>query len=222
MKDKIKSELKTKYADLGLSDTQIEGIAAILAVSVNSDEGMEKAVAAAEPLLKSMQSENDRQRTAAAQAEKQLKELTEKLKELENRQQPPNPPKGGKGGKDEPEVPEYIKALMEKMNSVTSDIAAIKGEKLTNTRKAEIATLTEGLPESIKAVYYRMDVSKYDEAQYAELKQTVKAETEKIKAEINQRGFNPPFAHQSGDDGNVKKASEKEIKDAMKFMPKMF
>ncbi len=217
MKDKIKSELKNKYADLGLSDTQIEGVAAILAVSVNSDEGMEKAVAAAEPLLKSMQSENDRQRTAAAQAEKQLKELQEKLAKFEDKPKPPKDPK-----KDEPEVPEYIKALMEKMNSVTSDIAAIKGEKITTTRKAEISTLTEGLPDSIKAVYNRMDVSKYDEAQYAELKQTVKAETEKIKAEINQRGFNPPFAHQSGNDGNVHKASDKEIKDAMKFMPKMF
>ena len=219
MNEKLTSALKNKYSYLGLSDTQIEGVSAFLATSVTSDEGIDTAVTSAEPLLKMLQSENDRARTASAKLAETIKELETKIKGFEDSDNPkPKPPKKNPEDKDEPE---YVKKMMEMMQSLTTEVTAIKGDKIKAQRNAEIANLTDGLPDSIKAVYARQDYTKYDEAEYAELKKRVAEETSLITKEINTaRGFNPPFSH-SGN-GEVKKATSKEIEEVMKFMPKTY
>lgn len=74
MKTKILAELKTKYANLGLSDKAFDGVAALLVKTVTKDEEIAGAVAGAEveTLLKSIQSSIDAERTKATQAAKDL------------------------------------------------------------------------------------------------------------------------------------------------------
>ena len=76
MKNKILAELKTKYANLGLSDKAFDGVAALLVKTVTKEEEIAGAVAGAEVevLLKSIQSSVDAERTKASQAAKDLED----------------------------------------------------------------------------------------------------------------------------------------------------
>lgn len=76
MKTKILAELKTKYANLGLSDKAFDGVAALLVKTVTKEEEIAGAVAGAEveTLLKSIQSSIDAERTKATQAAKDLED----------------------------------------------------------------------------------------------------------------------------------------------------
>jgi len=74
MKTKILAALKTKYSNLGLSDKAFDGVAALLAKTVEKEEEIDAIVAGAEveSLLKSIQGSVDAERTRAAKAAKDL------------------------------------------------------------------------------------------------------------------------------------------------------
>lgn len=74
MKTKILAALKTKYSNLGLSDKAFDGVAALLAKTVEKEEEIDATVASAEveSLLKSVQGSVDAERTKAAKAVKDL------------------------------------------------------------------------------------------------------------------------------------------------------
>lgn len=76
MKNKILAELKTKYANLGVSDKAFDGVAALLVKTVTKEEEIKEAVAGSEVevLLKSIQSSVDAERTKAAKAAKDLED----------------------------------------------------------------------------------------------------------------------------------------------------
>ena len=72
----------------------------------------------------------------------------------------PEPPKGGD------DVPEYVKALLSKLDTVTSDLEAIKTGKVTETKKATASDLfakseiLKKIPESIRPNWInRIDVN---------------------------------------------------------------
>ena len=66
MKEQILTALKTKYANLGLSDQVLNSVSELLATSVTEESAIEGAVSGVESLLKAVQGDNDRIRTAAA------------------------------------------------------------------------------------------------------------------------------------------------------------
>lgn len=76
MKAKILAELKTKYANLGLSDRAFDGVASLLVKTVTKEEEIKDAVAGVEveTLLKSIQSSVDAERTKTAQLTKDLED----------------------------------------------------------------------------------------------------------------------------------------------------
>lgn len=78
-KDKIIAVLKTTYANLGLSDKALGGVASLLEKTVTSEDGIEAAVKAPEieTLIKAIQGESDSLRTRNAQLVKELNELNE-------------------------------------------------------------------------------------------------------------------------------------------------
>ena len=94
----------------------------------------------------------------------------------------PEPPKGGD------DVPEYVKALLSKLDTVTSDLEAIKTGKVTETKKATASDLfaksevLKKIPESIRPNWInRIDVNsetpfedqiKVLETEYSELVQS--------------------------------------------------
>ena len=70
MKENILKQLKTKYKDLGLSQSALNGVAELLSKTVKEESEIEAAVSGVEGLLKGMQSETDRLRTELAEARK--------------------------------------------------------------------------------------------------------------------------------------------------------
>lgn len=74
MKTKIANALKTKYANLGLSEKALNGVASILEKTVTEESGIESAIAEASvaDLLKVFQGELDRERGAKTVAERAL------------------------------------------------------------------------------------------------------------------------------------------------------
>ena len=122
MKEKILSELKTKYKNLGLSDETYEGVANQLALSVKEETEIATAVTGAEGLLKSIQKYADSRVTSVKTEADTLKK---KLEEME---------KGGK--KDEPgkkegdDTPEWAKSLIKANEDLKNDLLTLKGEKV--------------------------------------------------------------------------------------------
>lgn len=76
MKEKIASALKTKYANLGLSQKAFDGVAAFLEKTITNESDIESAIAGDDvsALLKAFQGESDSLRTARQKAEKELEE----------------------------------------------------------------------------------------------------------------------------------------------------
>lgn len=76
MKTKITAALKTRYANLGLSDKAFDGVASLLAKTVANEEEIDAAVAGSEveALMKSIQGSVDAERTKAANAAKSLED----------------------------------------------------------------------------------------------------------------------------------------------------
>jgi len=110
MKTKILAALKTKYANLGLSDKAFDGVAALLVKTITKDEEIEAGIAGAEveTLLKSIQSSVDAERTKAAQAAKDLEDYKKAHPE--------------QGGGDSPEV----KKLKDDLEKQKTELETLK------------------------------------------------------------------------------------------------
>lgn len=113
MIEKIKSALKTKYADKGFSEEVFDGVASLASITVTDESQIDAFVNNAEVGLKSFQSETDR-RVNQIQSER------DRLKnELESKQDPPEPPKPtGPTGNDD--IPDYVKELQKKIEGLES------------------------------------------------------------------------------------------------------
>lgn len=85
MKEKIASELRNRYSNLGLGDKAFHGVASFLEKTVTREEDIADAVAADDvrALLTAIQGETDRLRADKSAAEKALKEARENAKETE-------------------------------------------------------------------------------------------------------------------------------------------
>ncbi len=130
MFEKILAELKTKYKDLGLSETILKAKAKQLAKAVNTEDEIENAVAGVEDDLAIFQSFADQNRT-----------LAKKLEDLEK----------GKSTKEEPEdkskddsaptgdVPEWAKAIIESNKALTENLTKLqqKEAQQTNAQKLQ-------------------------------------------------------------------------------------
>lgn len=129
MFEQILKELKTKYKDLGLSETILKVTATKLAKTVKEESEIENAVAEIEDDLKIYQSFADQNRTLQNEI-KELKKGTPPSKEEDPKEEPETPPAGGE------EVPAWAKAIIESNKALSESVNAIKTEK-TNLSNAE-------------------------------------------------------------------------------------
>ncbi|MDQ8748396.1 hypothetical protein [Elizabethkingia miricola] len=152
MFDKILAQLKTKYKDLGLSETILKGIANKLARSVEKEEDIETAVAGVEDDLKIFQSLADQNRTLAS-----------KVAELEKGKAPdpnptpeptpnPEPPKPT-GGED---VPEWAKTLTEKLDKQAEYITGLQTEKVNKTNAEKLVSELKKL--EVSEHFYKLHI----------------------------------------------------------------
>lgn len=141
MKQKILTELKNKYAHLGLSKEALDGVASVLEKTVKSEDEIETAVSGVEGLLKVFQSEADRERTNYNALKAAKEEIEKKLKEAT-----PAPPKED----PKPFDAEAFKAEILETMRKERETAAQDAEKAAQ-RKAEITAKAKeyGIPEKL-------------------------------------------------------------------------
>lgn len=126
MFEKILQQLKTKYKDLGLSDTILKAKAKQLAKAVEKEEEIENAVAGVEDDLAIFQSLADQNRTLA----KKVEELASG-KGAEPTEPKPTEPTEPKPAGDE--IPAWAKGFTESIKTLTDNLNAYKAKETAQT-----------------------------------------------------------------------------------------
>lgn len=132
MYEEILKSLKTKYSNLGLSESYLKVVARRLAKTVETQEAVESAVTEVEGELKLAQVQADKQRTLEAELKK-LREM------LENGGGEPNPnepndskPTPTPAGED---APDWAKALAETQTKLAETIAQLQVDKVQQSNQ---------------------------------------------------------------------------------------
>lgn len=139
MKEKILLQLKNKYANLGLSNEILEGIAIQLAGFVKEDSDIESAVNGVEATLKATQSFGDKRATAEAERVK---------KELEGKKDPPPTPKTE-------DMPAWAKAIVDSNNELKTKLEGFSAEKTSQTLSQKLSAILseKKIPDSFSKGY---------------------------------------------------------------------
>ena len=131
MFEKILSELKTKYKNLGLSETILKAKAKQIEKAVKTEEEITDAVAAVEEDLAIIQSITDQNRT-----------LAKKVEDLEKKgagnSEPPTPPTGD-------QEPAWAKALREQMEKQNELITGIQQKEIAQTNAQKLQSKLDEL-----------------------------------------------------------------------------
>lgn len=165
MKQKILSELKNKYAHLGLSKEALDGVASVLEKTIKSEDEIETAVNGVEGMLKVFQSEADRERTNYNALKAAKEEIEKKLKEAT----PLTPPKEDSKPFDaEAFKAEILDTLRKERES------AAQNEQKAAQRKADIAAKAKeyGIPEKLISNFAIADEANLDDV-FKGVKQTL-------------------------------------------------
>jgi len=136
MINKIKQELKTKYATLGLGEKAFDGVAEFLVKTVTEDAQIDAAIDGMGGLLTVFQSEADR-RVTTLQQEKT--ELENKLKTVQPVVTPPKTE-----GTPDPTEPAYVKEMREQNKAILDRLAlADKASKESGLKEAAKKLMVE-------------------------------------------------------------------------------
>lgn len=138
MFEKILSELKTKYKNLGLSETILKAKAKQIEKAVKTEEEITDAVAAVEEDLAIIQSITDQNRT-----------LAKKIEEIEkgkgaNPEPNPNPEPQNPNPTGEPE-PAWAKALREQIEKQNELITRIQQKEIAQTNAQKLQSKLDEL-----------------------------------------------------------------------------
>lgn len=117
--------LRTKYANLGLTEKTFGGVADYLSATT-TDENIETAISGVEPMLKAMQGEADSIRTRKSELEKKLAELEARAKEGQPKQEPQTDPILSK-------LEEYLTPIIESNKLAMQEISALKSQTVHKT-----------------------------------------------------------------------------------------
>ena len=111
---------------------------------------------------------------------------------------PVTPPAGGAEA-----VPAWAQALIESNNSLKNELAQMKTDRTTETRKQQISTLIEKLPENLRKAYSRTPVDGLTDEQFTALVGEITTEVGDIQSSIQQKGavFGKPAAQNGGNQG---------------------
>jgi len=146
MFEKILKELKTKYANLGLSETILKAKAKQIEKAVKAEDEIENAVAGVEDDLAIFQSFADQNRTLA-------KEIAD-LKKTKGTEEPKTEEPKTEDPKEKPagDVPEWAKALIESNKTLTENLTKIQQKEAQQTTAQQLqAKFTElKIPQSFQ------------------------------------------------------------------------
>ena len=208
MKQQILTALKAKF--VGVSDAILDRVATKLAQTVTTAEQVQTAVDGV-TFQQVLESYGDSRATQATQTAVHNYEtkygLKDGVKVTPPEQQPPavppvtppvTPPAGGAET-----VPAWAQALIESNNSLKNELAQMKTDRTTETRKQQISTLIEKLPENLRKAYSRTPVDGLTDEQFTTLVGEITTEVGDIQSSIQQKGavFGKPAAQNGGNQG---------------------
>lgn len=162
MFDKILPLLKTKYKDLGLSETILKVTAETLAKTVEKEEDIETAVAGVEGQMKIYQSFADQNRTLQTEITNLKKAGEGKSEEKKEEEKKEGEEKKETGGE---EVPAWAKALTEKLDKQAEYITGLQTEKVNKTNAEKLVSKLKelGVNESFYSLHLEKTFEKDDE-----------------------------------------------------------
>lgn len=207
MKQQILTALKAKF--VGVSDAILDRVATKLAQTVTTAEQVQTAVDGV-TFQQVLESYGDSRATQATQTAVHNYEtkygLKDGVKVTPPEQQPPvppvtppvTPPAGGAEA-----VPAWAQALIDSNNSLKNELAQMKTARTTETRKQQISTLIEKLPENLRKAYSRTPVDGLTDEQFTALVGEITTEVGDIQSSIQQKGavFGKPAAQNGGNQG---------------------
>lgn len=177
MKDKIYSQLKTKYSNFGFSENVLKEVANTLSQFVSDENGIEPAVNGAENMLKSFQSFTDaRVSNFKTESEKNKAEAEELKTRLANQ-----------GNNSDSEVTKFLKELTEKIAKQDEMIESLSAQKAQETLSTQFKTLVKDVPSTFYGTTLRLKQFK-DESDVQEFAEMVKKDYEAYKQEEINRG----------------------------------
>ena len=195
MKQQILTALKAKF--VGVSDAILDRVATKLAQTVTTAEQVQTAVDGV-TFQQVLESYGDSRATQATQTAVHNYETKYGLKDGVKVTPPATPPAGGAET-----VPAWAQALIESNNSLKNELAQMKTARTTETRKQQISTLIEKLPENLRKAYSRTPVDGLTDEQFTALVGEITTEVGDIQSSIQQKGavFGKPAAQNGGNQG---------------------
>ena len=208
MKQQILTALKAKF--VGVSDAILDRVATKLAQTVTTAEQVQTAVDGV-TFQQVLESYGDSRATQATQTAVHNYEtkygLKDGVKVTPPETQPPvvppvtppvTPPAGGAET-----VPAWAQALIDSNNSLKNELAQMKTARTTETRKQQISTLIEKLPENLRKAYSRTPVDGLTDEQFTALVGEITTEVGDSQSSIQQKGdvFGKPAAQNGGNQG---------------------
>lgn len=212
MKKIILDKLKAKFE--GVSESVLDRIAAKLAKTVKNEEEATTAVEGV-TLQQLFDSYGDSRATEAQQTAVSNYERKYGLKDGAKVEDGGTSGSGNnatetenKGGDD---TPAWAKAIISSVKTLSDDVAAMKGEKVTATRRQQIDEIIKDLPDAMRRPYSRISLKDLSDDEFEALKDEIKGDVAGLEKEEKQDGAvfgKPPV--KPGRTTDVKEASDKE------------
>lgn len=216
MKKAILEALKAKFS--GVSDTILDRIAAKLAKTVTSEEQAASVVEAV-TFQQVLESYGDSRATEAQQTAVSNYEKKYGLKDGQKVEHQSSA--GGAQANqqqqagDAEQVPSWAQAIIDSYEKLNGRLDKMDGERTTATRKQQLSTIIEKLPENLRKAYERTPVDNLTDEQFSTLVSEITAEVDGIVSETQAKGavFGRPTV--SGGASNKKDALTKEQQEAI-------
>lgn len=213
MKERILSALKARFT--GVSADILDRIAGMLAKTATTEDQVAAAVeGVTEELISVIEGYGDSratgaQKTAVANYERKygLKDGLKVAREDTKPEVKPTPEGGD-------QTPAWAQALIDSNKQLTERLNKMEGERITNSRKAELDGIINRLPENQRKGYQRISVDSLTDEEFATLKGEVTAEVEDlVKVTGAKRAvFGRPQAQGNHiNDGKLTESQEKAI-----------
>lgn len=218
MRKIILEKLKAKFE--GVSDSILDRVAGKLARTVTTEEEATTAVAGV-TLQQLFDSYGD---SRATEAQVSAVENYEKKYGLKDgaKVKDGDGPDGKKDGPDnkdgDKDTPAWARAIIDSVKTLSDDVAAMKGEKVTATRRQQIDEIIKDLPDHLRKPYSYINLTNLTDEEFESLKDGIKgdvADSEKENKQNNAVFGKPPGKNSST---NVKEASDKEVDAVVDMM----
>lgn len=220
MKQKILEALKAKFP--GVNANVLNRIADKLAKTVTTDEQVTTAIAGVtKEFIEIIESYGDSRATEAQQTAVQTYETKYGLKDGQKIDNGGGSQGGQQGGTRTvqtqsagvEQVPAWAKALIESNKTITERLNKMDGDRTTATRKRQLSTIIEKLPENLRKAYERTPVDGLTDEQFNTLVGEITTEVDGIVNDTRAKGavFGRPAAQNGGSSSQGNELTKEQI-----------